>query len=96
MNDLGRQVTGRIGPRIEIIVWRDPDSSNEVAVFVDGVAIDNAEVINIDPGAGCSRSDWEESAAGAVAAATPAAAVLIADWFGLAGDSSYITDEDDD
>jgi hypothetical protein len=96
MSDLGREIARQIGPRIEVIVWRDPDSSNEVAVFVDGVKFDNPEVTDIDPGAGCSRTNWEESAASAVANATPEAAVLIADWFEQAGDSPYITDDNDD
>lgn len=60
--------------RIEILHERDPDSGCDITVWVDGVEIavgDDAtwvhgipvqtDVVNIDPGAGHTSEDWDES-----------------------------------
>jgi hypothetical protein len=66
-------------PRIEIVVSRDPDSSNELWVYVDGEPVD-AKIYQIDAGAGYEWGDWIESGAEDILAASPRAAETI---FGL-------------
>lgn len=54
---------------IEILVVRDPDSPNEIAVFIDGEQVtDNTQcrVIDIDAGAGYSIDDWDDNARGTI------------------------------
>jgi hypothetical protein len=46
-------------PKIEILHVRDPDSSCELTVFVDGVAIDKFTEESVDPGAGYVLKDWK-------------------------------------
>lgn len=45
-------------PKIELMVVRDPDSSDDVTMFVDGVETTEYAEEHIDPGAGYSLSDW--------------------------------------
>ena len=47
------------GPRIEAVMYRDPDESTELTVFLDGVEVEVWEW-DFDPGAGHLRSDIEE------------------------------------
>lgn len=50
---------------IEILVVRDPDSENDVRVWVDGRPAGHPDVviIEVDAGAGWDYTDWVESAA---------------------------------
>lgn len=57
---------------VEIVHYRDPDSACDVAVFVDGIEVnerarlfadDSVRYISIDPGAGYARSDWKAARA---------------------------------
>lgn len=54
---------------VEIVHYRDPDSSCDVAVFVDGerIADNDLTMISIDPGAGHSRGEWDFGRAEALA-----------------------------
>jgi hypothetical protein len=62
-----------LDPRVQIISSRHPDMGTETTIFVDGKKID-AEVIDIDPGAGYETEDYEKRIADAHAAAqTPCA-----------------------
>ena len=50
---------------IEILVVRDPDSENDITVWIDGVEQDWRDGINIvqvDAGAGYTFEDWRETA----------------------------------
>jgi len=46
---------------IEILHERDSDGGCELTVFVDGQRVDNVHTVDIDPGRGYTREDWEES-----------------------------------
>jgi hypothetical protein len=46
--------------RIDIIHMRDPDSSCDHEVYVDGVPITDFEIHSFDPGAGYEMNEWEE------------------------------------
>lgn len=81
----------RTGPRVEVLVSRHPDAGTDIEVFIDGARVENPEVTVVDPGCGWDREDWDESAAEALAAASPAAAELLTGWYGSAGESPYIT-----
>lgn len=48
-----------MAPRIDIVMYRDPDSPTDLYVFVDGVQVDDHHVIDFDPGAGHRRADVE-------------------------------------
>lgn len=49
---------------IEILVVRDPESADDMTVWVDGVDVTNeAAFIYVDAGAGWDYEDWCESAA---------------------------------
>lgn len=47
-------------PIIEILHGRDPDSSCELTVFVDGVRVEEYALLDVDPGAGHERESWLE------------------------------------
>lgn len=50
---------------IEILIVRNPDSANDVQVFRDGVDVTNDNdvyIVEVDPGAGWTYEDWQESA----------------------------------
>lgn len=51
---------GALMARVEILHVRDPDSACGVRVWLDGVEVD-ADVVDVDPGRGYSREDWDES-----------------------------------
>lgn len=55
---------GRILPRVEILHERDPDSSCDVSLYLDGRLITYKDTSyveeSVDPGAGGSLSDWNE------------------------------------
>ena len=47
--------------RIDVVMYRDPDSETELRVFVNGEDVtDELHVIDFDPGRGHMRSDVEE------------------------------------
>lgn len=48
-------------PKVEILHGRDPDSSCELTVFVDGARVESVDVIDIDPGRGYERETWDEN-----------------------------------
>lgn len=77
---------------IEILHWRDPDSSCDIQVWIDGVEIRDLVVENVDPGAGWEREDWDESTRAVTESSELSepfkAAVLEAR--ALAGESKYI------
>ncbi len=67
---------------IEMVMVRDPDHATEVEVFVNGRPLrDSAQIslaeFDIDPGAGYVWSDWVESRAADIAAASPTAAAAL-------------------
>ena len=75
---------------IELVITRDPDHATEVDLFVNGRLLRETPQISvaefhIDPGAGYVWSDWIESRAADIAAASPAAAsalreAALQDW----------------
>ena len=48
--------------RLEILHHRDPDSSCEHVIFLNGVRLDWSQVDleDVDPGAGYEKADWKE------------------------------------
>jgi len=74
---------------VEVIHYRDPDSSCEMYVFVDGAKVSLREV-TIDPGAGYSRSDWDEHRAESLDRLSPKAQEVATRWFDSAEESKYI------
>lgn len=67
---------------IEVLMVRDPDHATEVEVFLNGRPLgDSAQIslseFDIDPGAGYVWSDWVDSRAADIAAASPAAAAAL-------------------
>lgn len=48
-----------LGPKVEVLHVRDPDGYCEVDIYLDGVAARATEQ-SIDPGAGRTRSGWNE------------------------------------
>lgn len=78
---------------VEIVHYRDPDSSCEVAVFVDGVRVQDVTYVSIDPGAGYSRSDWDEGKTQDMLVLSANAAIQAALYYEDADESKYI-DED--
>jgi len=49
-------------PKIEVLVIRDPDSADDVTLFVDGEPV-SATYEHVDPGAGYEIEDWREHTA---------------------------------
>ncbi len=70
--------------RVELIHERDAEDSCGFKVFINGEPIDDAEVYDIDPGAGHSADDpyqfkeYAEGMAGWVAEASPTVAEVLA------------------
>lgn len=67
--------------KIELVVTRDPDSADEVDIFIDGVPVDKTDIVveefHIDAGAGRHWDDWIDSRAENVARASgPVASIL--------------------
>jgi len=81
--------TGR-PPRVEIVHVRDPDSTCELFVFVDGVPCETAEWYDTDPGAGHTTADWDRATEWQVNSACPATADLIREVRGEARQSDHI------
>lgn len=46
-------------PWVEIIHWRETEEGCEHVVFIDGVEVP-ADVHNIDPGRGWTRTEWDQ------------------------------------
>ena len=80
------------GPRLELVVVRDPDGGTDVTVLVDGVQIDDYDEYVIDAGRGYTFSDWTESREEAIASASPAAAALLASSYDYPPGYAYIDD----
>jgi hypothetical protein len=59
---LGRLDAPVLGPKIEVLHERDPDSSCDISVYLDGVLARTTEQ-SVDPGAGGSRADWAQHTA---------------------------------
>ena len=74
---------------VEVVHYRDSDSSCEMYVFVDGAAVSFREV-TIDPGAGYGRSDWDEHRAESLDGLTPHARDLATRLFDEAEESAHI------
>lgn len=47
-------------PKIEILHGRDPDSECALDVWIDGVRVVDFREIDVDPGRGYTREDWDE------------------------------------
>jgi len=78
---------------IEVIHSRDPDTSCDIHVYVDGVAVASFTEIDIDPGAGYTREGWNEHRKDSLAALTsPMAIARAAVLFDCAAESQYIED----
>ena len=73
---------------VEVIHYRDPDSSCEMCVFVDGVEVAVTAEVTIDPGAGYSRADWDQQRAEGLAGLSPSARALATRCFDSAEDKS--------
>jgi hypothetical protein len=79
--------------KIEIIHGRDPDSSCGHTVFLNGVRFDNAEIVDLDPGRGWLREDWDEFKESALATGTPAFREALAAEFEAFDGSKYIEED---
>ena len=67
---------------IEVVMVRDPDHATEVDLFINGRPLREAAQVSlaefdIDPGAGYVWTDWVESRASDIAAASPTAAAAL-------------------
>src|SRR3954465_9138950 len=82
-------------PRIDIVLYRDPDASTDLWVFVDGQPFKEFHLIEFDPGAGHQRSDVEENRAAILAAGEIPLAVreLAEEQFEIFECSPYIEGE---
>lgn len=80
------------GPRLEVVIVRDPDGGTDATTFVDGVQVDDYDEYIVDAGRGHTYSDWIESRDCAMAAASPAAAALLAQCYDNPPGSQYIDD----
>lgn len=82
-------------PRVEIVHGRDPDSSCEITVYVDGKPATDVTEEDIDPGRGWERSDWDErvEAARNDENYSPAFKAALLETLDAYSDSKYI-DED--
>lgn len=81
-----------INARVEVVVDRDPDGGTEVAVFVDGNRVDDAEVTVIDPGAGYDRRDWVDMWREGLYKSTRDAGLAIDEAFNNYANSEWITE----
>lgn len=53
-------VTYKSENKIEILVVRDPNGDTGIKVFIDGDDVtDKANIVDVDPGRGYMRSDWD-------------------------------------
>lgn len=82
-------------PKIEVLIVRHPDGGTAAELWLDGEPSEEWSVEHVDPGAGCLRSEWDESteALAEIEGYSPAfrAAVVEAreDWAG----SEFITED---
>lgn len=104
LSDLGADLPakGPALPRVEILHERDPDSSCDISLYLDGRLItykDTAYVEeSVDPGAGGSLSDWNEHIA-VLAADEGLSEAFRAAAIGAnnrGAESPYLDDEDDE
>ncbi|WP_017972417.1 hypothetical protein [Actinopolyspora halophila] len=79
-------------PRLEVVVDRDPNLANDVAVFLDGAPV-AATVTDVDPERVRARSQWRELAREHAGRASPAAAARIHEAFREGESSVFITDD---
>ena len=85
---------------IDIIVTRDPDSSTEINVYVDGKAVWDLpgvkfNIVSLDPGAGYDREDWNEQRDYAARSVHPDLVDEVNELYESLGDSPYIYDRRD-
>lgn len=80
------------GPRVELVVVRDPDGGTTATMFLDGaeLAASDVEEHVIDAGWGHTYDDWIESRDDAVEAASPAAAALLRESYDYPPGHQYI------
>ena len=78
---------------VEIIHGRDPDSSCDHTVFVNGEPTTDYNLVDLDPGRGWEREDWESFKESELRSGTPAFREALEREFESYGDSKYIEDE---
>lgn len=85
------------GPRVELVVVRDPDGGTNATMFLDGAELPASDVEEyvVDAGWGHTYSDWIESRDDAVEAASPAAAALLRESYDYPPGHRYIEDAPD-
>lgn len=91
---LGRLDAPVLGPKIEVLHERDPDSSCDISVYLDGVLARTTEQ-SVDPGAGGSRADWAQHTANVEAdeTLTPAFRAASVEALNRHADSQYLDDD---
>lgn len=80
---------------IEILHVRDPDFACDMRVWVDGVEVTEFHVGDVDPGAGYTVDDWDETTAEAGTDMNLSAAFRAA-WLDVRTDyrdSRYVTED---
>lgn len=85
-------------PRIELLTIRDPDAATAVVVFVDGERVTPDAEEHVDPGAGHTRTDWDEDTEAIATGVTydymtPAFREAVVEARNTWADSEFITDE---
>lgn len=94
----GAKVTAKqaSASKIELVVTRDPDSADEVDIYIDGVPIGQTDIevaeFHVDAGAGHDWEDWVDSHADSVARASGAVAAILRELALDAPGSQYIED----
>lgn len=85
------------GPRVEVVVVRDPDGGTNATLFLDGteLAASDVEEYVVDAGRGAVYGDWIESRDDAVDAASPAAAALLRGSYDYPPGHQYVEDAPD-
>lgn len=78
---------------MQILHSRDPDSSCDIVVYIDGVRATDVEVEDIDPGRGHSAADWQERI-DSYSGDTTEFGQTAQEWLIEAADSKYIESED--
>jgi hypothetical protein len=76
---------------IEVVAYRDPEGPTELEVFLDGVPTE-VTWVNVDPGAGQTRTDWIRSEVEAQRGMTGNAAQVIRKFYERGSFSGYIAD----
>lgn len=80
--------------RVEVVVYRHPDLSGSdgtnVTVFLDGVRVDEPEIVLVDPGRGHELDEWRQDRELAAAQASPAAAGLIREFYDDGEETKYV------